>query len=327
MNPGSGVKEMNRPDERVNLLADIAEMYFLEDKNQSEIASLVGMTRSNVSRLLKEARESGIIKIEIKRPAKVDPALTKRMVERFNLMDAKIIDINRQNQLLPKLGQVAGGELVKYLKPGDVLATAWGTAISATVDQLEKTSSIPNLKVVQMLGALGAHIKEYDGHAIVRRLEEKLDAYGVYFHAPFFVEDEKMAKIIMDSKSYEEPMQLAQEADVALLGVGSIEIDHSSYYLAGYLSQQEILSIRERGAVGDVCGQFFNEQGKLINHDFQKRMLGIPASILKRIPIRIGVAGGLAKVMPIIGALKGGFINILISDSATAVEVLKRTQD
>jgi DNA-binding transcriptional regulator LsrR (DeoR family) len=327
VNLESGVKKMNHPDERINLLADIAEMYFVEDKNQSEIASLVGMTRSNVSRLLKEARESGIVKIEINRPVKVDPALSQKMVECFNLMDAKIIEVTRQNQLLSILGKVAGDELVKYLKPGNVLATAWGTAISATVDQLEKTSTIPNLKVVQMLGALGAHIKEYDGHAIVRRLEEKLNAYGVYFHAPFFVEDEKMAKVIMDSKSFQEPMKLAQEADVALLGVGSIEIEHSSYSLAGYLTQEEILSIQEKGAVGDVCAQFFNEHGNLIDHDFQKRMLGIPASVLKRIPIRIGVAGGLAKVMPIIGGLRGGFINILISDTATAVEVLKRTQD
>jgi len=321
------VTDPNHPEERIELLADIAEMYFMEGKNQSQIADLVGMTRSNISRLLKEARESGVVKIQINRSINSNPALAQQLVERFNLIDARIIDIDHLNQLLPKLGQVASKELLKRLKPRSILGTAWGTAISATVDQLEKTSSIPNLTVVQMLGALGAHIKEYDGHAIVRRLEDKLDAYGIYFNAPFFVEDEKMAKVIMDSKSYEEPMQLTQEADVALLGVGSIEIDHSSYYLAGYLSQEEIFSIRERGAVGDVCAQFFNEQGKLIDHDFQKRMLGIPASILKRIPIRIGVAGGLAKVMPIIGALKGGFINILISDSATAVEVLKRTQD
>jgi len=321
------VTDPNHPEERIELLADIAEMYFMEGKNQSQIADLVGMTRSNISRLLKEARESGVVKIQINRSINSNPALAQQLVKRFNLIDARIIDIDHLSQLLPKLGQVASKELLKRLKPRSILGTAWGTAISATVDQLEKTSSIPNLTVVQMLGALGAHIKEYDGHAIVRRLEDKLDAYGIYFNAPFFVEDEKMAKVIMDSKSYEEPMQLTQEADVALLGVGSIEIDHSSYYLAGYLSQEEILSIRESGAVGDVCAQFFNEQGKLIDHDFQKRMLGISASILKRIPIRIGVAGGLAKVIPIVGALKGGFINILISDSATAIEVLKRTQD
>ena len=317
----------NRQEERINLLANIAEMYFIEGKNQSQIADVVGMTRSNVSRLLKEARESGVVKIQINRPIKSNPQLAQQLVERFNLINARIIDIDESNQLLKKLGQVAAEELIEQLKPGSILGTAWGTAISATVDQLEATNTMPGLRIVQLLGALGAHIREYDAHAIVRRLEEKFDAEGIYFHAPFFVDGEQMARMIMDSNSLREPLRLAQKADVALLGVGSVEFEHSSYYLAGYLTKEEGQSIKDKGAVGDVCAHFFDKNGALIDHEYQKRIIGLPAELLFKIPIRIGVAGGLSKVNPIIGALKGNLINILISDSMTIREVLERTQN
>jgi DNA-binding transcriptional regulator LsrR (DeoR family) len=318
--------DTNRNQDRVKLLADIAEMYFMEGKNQSQIARTVGMTRSNISRLLKEARETGIVKIQINRPLNENQALAQKLVERFNLINARVVDVDQYYQLLPKIGQAAAEELVKYLNPGSILGTTWGTAVSATVDQVDLKTPIPEIKIVQLLGAQGAHIKEYDGHAVVRRLEEKLGAEGIYFHAPFFVEDSQMADLIMKSKSIDEILQLAAQADVALLGVGSIEIDHSSYFLAGYISKEEILSIQERGVVGDVCAKFYDSQGNLIDHDLKERMIGIPVQILKNIPIRLGVAGGLAKVDPIIGALKGNFINVLVTDTSAAIEVLKRSQ-
>lgn len=318
--------EAQNPDQRINLLADIAEMYFLEGKNQAEIAKMVGMTRSNVSRLLKEARESGIIEIQINRPVSENPELAQQMVERFNLIAARIVDVDRSNQLLDKLGGVAADELVRNLMPGQILGTAWGTGISATVEHLEPTTAIPSLKVIQLLGALGAHIRDYDAHAIVRRLEDKLDAEGIYFNAPFFVEDETIANLILETKSLTEPLNMAKRADVALLGVGSLDIDHCSYYLAGYLSDDEIYALQDAGAVGDVCAVFFDRNGNLVEHELKKRMIGISAQDLLDIPIRIAAAGGPAKVDPILGALRAKLINVLITDSATAATVLKRAK-
>lgn len=311
-------------DERINLLADIAEMYFLQGKNQAEIAKQVGMTRSNVSRLLKEARKSGIIDIQINRPIKENLGIAQRMVERFNLISARSVNVDQSDQRLEKLGRIAAEELLKQLKPGQILGTAWGTGISATVDQLKATLSIPGLKVIQLLGALSAHIKDYDGHGIVRRLEEKLGAEGIYLNAPFFVEDKTVASLILETKSLNEPLRMVKKAGVAMLGVGSLDLDHCSYYLAGYLSRDEIQALQEAGAVGDVCAVFFDRDGNLVDHELKKRMVGVSAQDLMAIPIRVAAAGGQAKVEPILGALRGGLINVLITDSATALEVLQR---
>lgn len=317
--------DTNRQSERQDLLADIAEMYFLHGKNQAEIARNVGMTRSNVSRMLTEARNSGIIQIQIIRPLKENPMLAQKLVERFGLINARVVEVDQSAQLLSKLGQVASKELEAQLKPGWILGTSWGTAISATVDQFILSQPIPGLKVVQLLGALGARIKEYDGHAIVRRLEEKLDAEGIYINAPFLVENQKVADSLLENKSVVESISYADQSDVALLGVGSSDLAHCSYYLADYVTREEIKPVQDTGAIGDVCGRFFTIDGNICAKDFQKRLIGISLESFLKIPIRIGVAGGSAKIEPIIGALRAGLINILVSDQETVREVLRIT--
>jgi DNA-binding transcriptional regulator LsrR (DeoR family) len=326
VNTGVGVTESNRQIERQNLLADIAEMYFLQGKNQAEIAKDIGMTRSNISRMLTEARHAGIIQIQINRPLQEDHALAQELVKRFDLINARAVCVEQSSQLLPKLGQVASQELLSRLKPGWILGTSWGTAISATVDQLEVTSPIADIKIVQLLGALGARIKEYVGHSIVRRLEEKLDAESIYINAPFLVENKRIAASLFENKNVEEPLRLWKHADIALLGVGSSELAHCSYFLADYVNREEILDIQKTGAVGDVCGRFFSIEGEIIPEIFQDRMIGISLDDLLKSPVRMGVAGGAAKLNPIIGALRSGLINILISDAATITEVLNRTK-
>lgn len=316
----------NRQTERLDLLANVAEMYFLQGKNQVEIARKLGMTRSNISRMLTEARNSGIIQIQINRPLQENQTLSQKLVERFNLINARVVVVDHSSWLLEKLGQIAGRELLDQLKPGWILGTSWGTAISATVEQLDVAHPISGIKIVQLLGALGARIKEYDGHAIVRRLEEKLDAEGIYINAPFLVENKKVASSLLDNKSVEESLSFGKQADIALLGVGSSELAHCSYYLANYVTRNEIQAIRKTGAIGDVCGRFFNIEGDITAMDFQERSIGISHQDLMNIPIRVGVAGGSAKINPIIGALRSGLINILVSDEATISEVMKRTE-
>ena len=316
------MKEKAHHPDRTSLLADIAEMYFLEGKNQNEISRMVGMTRSNVSRLLKEARQLGIVQIQINRPIQENAALTKALVERFHLKGAHIIQVDHSTDLLSKLGSVAADELYNHIQPGMVLGTAWGTGISATVEHLEVENRIPDIKVVQLLGALGSRIQEYDGHGIVRRLEEKLDAEGIYLNAPYLVDDAHTAGLLLETASIKEALNIGKEADIALLGVGSIDLMYCSYYLAGYVSEDEILNIQASGAVGDVCGRFFTIDGELISDDYQDRLIGLSIDDLVSIPMRIGVAGGTGKIIPILGALRGGLINVLVTDSTTALGVL-----
>ncbi|MFN2305034.1 MAG: sugar-binding domain-containing protein, partial [Anaerolineales bacterium] len=156
---------------------------------------------------------------------------------------------------------------------------------------------------------------------------EKLNAQAVYINAPFIVEDQKIATSLLDNKNVQESLVLARQAQIALLGVGSSDLAHCSYYLADYVTKKEILEIQRTGAIGDVCGRFFDINGNNTANEFQNRLIGISLKNLMRIPFRIGVAGGPAKIDPIIGALRGRLINVLISDIKTIKEVITRTND
>lgn len=178
------------------------------------------------------------------------------------------------------------------------------------------------IKIVQLVGALGARNTEYDGHALVARLAEKLDGEAHYLNAPFLCPNPKTASILLKTKGIQETIVLGRNSDIALLGVGSISPKVSSYYLAGYVPLAELKKLSQEGAVGDVAGVHFDLNGRNVCSSFCKRLVTINKDDLASIPLRIGVAGGQGKVEPILGALRSSYIKFLVTDGDTAKAVL-----
>ena len=135
-------------EEKLERLADVAEMYFVEGLTQSEIAKKVDVTRSMVSRMLTEARRRGIVKIHIERSYSYDSDLQAELSKRFELKKAVVFCHAGENETeyLSRLGEVSAQELNSLLKNEMVLGVAWGTALSATIDCpfAEKSSEIAN---------------------------------------------------------------------------------------------------------------------------------------------------------------------------------------
>jgi DNA-binding transcriptional regulator LsrR (DeoR family) len=223
------------------------------------------------------------------------------------------------------LGQLGAQVLRRYLRPEIVLGLAWGSTISATIDAFAAGDPLP-LKVVQLVGAMGARITEYDAHRLVSRLAEKLGAEGYYLNAPFICDSPATVQALLRSPGVSDTVQLGQATQVLLAGVGSTAPDYSSFYLAGYVPLQELQRLRRSGAVGDVCGLHFDLRGQACQDPLCRRLVTIQRSDLLRIPIRIGVAGGPGKIEPILGALRSGYINVLVTDNFTARHVLAQAR-
>jgi deoxyribonucleoside regulator len=310
--------------DRASLLADVAEMYYLEQKNQAEIAKTIGVTRSMVSRMLTEARESGIVEIRIQRPLNSDPDLESRLKEGFGLKDVYVVVSSHRGgeRLNHILGNAGAQMLERFLAPQNTLGLAWGTSISATVDAFEKTDALP-VKVVQLVGAMGARNMEYDGHDLVSRITEKLGGEAYYLNAPYLCQSAEMAQSLLETKSIRETISVGKKTDVALLGVGTTSPEHSSFYLAGYITRRELDELRKAGAIGDVCGLHFDINGQPACDDFCDRLVSIHRQDLLSIPIRLGVAGGQGKADAILGALRSKYVNVLVIDSTTARIVLE----
>lgn len=183
--------EQRSTQDRASLLADVAEMYYLEEKNQAEIAKSVGVTRSMVSRMLTEARESGLVEIRVRRPLESDRELESAFIENFGLKDACVVALANASggRLLRALGNVGAQMLKRYLASNMTLGLAWGTSISATVDAFEVSEPMA-VKVVQLVGAMGARNMEYDGHDLVSRISEKIGGEAYYLNAPYICQSE-----------------------------------------------------------------------------------------------------------------------------------------
>jgi DNA-binding transcriptional regulator LsrR (DeoR family) len=310
--------------DRASLLADVAEMYYLEEKNQAKIAKAIGLTRSMVSRMLTEARESGIVEIRIQRPLHSDPELEIALNEKFGLKDVFVVVTNHRSgeRLTRTLGKAGAHMLTRHLVPQKTLGLAWGTSISATVDAFEAKETMP-VKVVQLVGAMGARNMEYDGHDLVSRITEKLGGEAYYLNAPYLCQNSKIAESLLETKSIRETISVGKKTDVALLGIGTTSPDYSSFFLAGYITRRELDELRKAGAVGDVCGLHFDVEGQPACDDFCDRLVSIRRHDLLSIPVRLGVAGGEGKEDAILGALRSKYVNVLVIDSTTAKKVLE----
>jgi deoxyribonucleoside regulator len=313
----------NEPLTRDDLLADVAEMYYLDGMTQSEISKKVGVTRSMISRMLTEARQKNIVKISIERDFQFSRSLSSAITERFGLLDATIFIgyIEDNLRYLSRLGSVASKVIQPYLKSGLVLGTAWGTALGATINALEVEHPMA-IKVVQLVGALRGRNLEIDGHGVVGHLANKVGGEAHYLNVPYIVDSEETVDALMKVTGVRETMQLMKKCGVGLFGIGSTELDYSTFYSAGYLIGDEIEGLVKSGVVGNVCGLFFDRNGHSTARDFQSRSFTIKKRDLLKIPVRIGIAGGLGKVEAILGALRGNYINVLVTDDQTAAEIL-----
>lgn len=314
---------------RAVLLADVAEMYFKEGLTQAEIAREIDVTRSMVSRMLTEAREKDIVKIEIVRRFNYDPDLQQALKETFNLEGAVVFhspEVSRR-RYLTYLGAAAAQVLQPYLEEeGLVVGTAWGTTLGATIEALEVEKS-QDVTVVQLVGALGERNLIFDGHQVVHRLADKLGGQGYYLNVPYIVDKPETVESLMTVQGVQETMLQMKKCDLGLFGVGSTDLDYSTFYNAGYLVLEEMRGLAVHGAVGNVCGLYFDVQGSPTAREFQRRSITIRKRDLVTIPLRFGIAGGQGKTAAILGALRGEYINYLITDSRTAADILRMNKN
>ncbi|HNY83657.1 MAG TPA: sugar-binding transcriptional regulator [Anaerolineaceae bacterium] len=304
---------------RLNLLADVAEMYYLDGMDQSDIAQRVGVSRSMVSRMLTEARIRGIVEIKIIRQVISNPELERAIKEKFDIEYVKVVSIeeSKSEKLLELLGIAAAEILNKHLKEHMAIGVAWGTAVSAVV-QAFPPSVYPSIKIVQLVGAQGARNIDYDGHMIVKQFAEKVGGEGYYINAPYLCQSPEIAQSLRETKGIKETIDMGKAVDAALLGIGTTQQEYSSFYLSGLLSEEEIAIMRQNGVVGDIASNYFRIDGTPYNDEILDRIISIRLEDLKRIPMRLGIAGGSAKINAIIGALNSKLINYLVTDSLTA---------
>lgn len=319
---------MENHQERREMLAYVAEKYYRENLRQTDIAQMIGVTRSAVSRMLSEAREKGIVEILIHHPLQFNHGLEDKLKQLLPVKRAVVLELNNNadyQNLRKRLGEAAARLMTDLIKPGDQIGVSWGTTVQASIEELDAVA-IPKTRVVQLVGVLGSTRHSYSAQTLVEVLAEKIGGEGIYLYSPFIVENKRTAASLLDDPAVEESIIQGESSDIALIGIGTTVPEYCSLLNGNHITAKELDKIRSAKAVGDVCAIYFDDSGNVAKTGFHQRRIGISPDGLRKIPLRLGVAGNVEKAEAILGAIRGGFINLLVTDSLTALRVLELDQ-
>ncbi|PJF47516.1 MAG: sugar-binding transcriptional regulator [Chloroflexi bacterium] len=312
-------------DERLEMLAHIAEMYFIRGLNQAEIAAQTNYSRSMISRLLTEAQMRGLVEIRVHHPLRRAAALEQALRAHFTLKHVCVIDTPAgltESEALRRIGAMAAHLLAELVQDDMTVGVSWGNALLAVTDALRPLPR-RRVHVVQMIGSLGTRLPELDGADLVRRIARAFSATYATLPAPLLTSDEQTRDGLMRDKRIREVFAYVRRAQLALVGIGSVQPEHSALVRAGFLKPRQALEMQRRaGAVGDVCAIPFDVQGRILDLPITRRVMSVNAATLMRLPVRLGVACGEPKTLPILGALRSRLINALVTDAPTAAAAL-----
>lgn len=305
------------------LLSKIAHMYYEQGLSQQMIAERLRTSRPTISRMLDQARKMGIVKISIQSFNDRIASLESELESKFSLNEVAVIANDSMNKADQKkaLGAVAADILQRIVKGSDVVGISWGTSLREVINGLKPTH-IPGLIAVPLVGGMGQDIRyEIHSNSFVVDFSRKFGCQSWVLHAPAIVERENLKDAILGESESGEIMEQAKKANIGLVGLGALN-ESSTMIQTGFFSIDDFKEIREKGAIGEVCSFFFDRNGQACDIDINKRVIGVGPYDLKNIETVIAVVAGDKKEEALHAALRGQFVNILITDELTAEKVL-----
>ncbi len=309
---------MDNNEIRMALLARVASLYYDQDKTQQEISEITGIARPMISRMIAEARERNIVEIDVHYPW-TWRQMEEELIATFGLKSAKVMvsDNESYTDLLVGLGQLVAEYFNEIVRDNMVIGISWGSALQHMINAL-KPREMKGMVVIQLIGATGLENNLSDGPLLAQLLTDRLSATCHHLHSPLVVENKMVRDALLQERSIKETLVRAGEADIALVGIGTIDPDLYSLKIAGYITEEERRKMADAGVAGDICGQHYSANGERLDIEINDRTVGIDLATLSKIDTVIAVAGDIRKGNAILGALRGKYIDVLVTDSNTA---------
>ena len=306
----------------VALLTRAASLYYREGLTQQEVARRIGFSRQTISRMLQQAQDLGIVRIEIRSPAAEVEALARRLEETFGLSEAVVVVPDSPGDLEARraVGTAAAGLLGRRIHPGMVLGLGWSTTVMEMVQHLSALDG-RETRIVQLDGGVphGQHSNETAD--IVYRAALALDAQTAALMTPLYVDTTDIRDALVSDSQIREALALARRCDAAFFGIGAVS-RRSNLYATGYLADDLIDELLAEGAVGEILGRFFDKDGTPCGLSLSARTIGLELEALAQLPFRCMVAFGDAKIKAISGGLRGHYANVVVTDETTALALL-----
>ena len=308
--------------EDVRLMTKVARLYHEQGVRQPEIAERLNISQPRVSRLLKKAVAVGIVRTTVVTPRGVYAELEEDLEQLYGLREVVVADtsgVDDEQGLAPALGAVAANYLETTLIAGERIGiSSWSSVLLATVESMRPRHGSAAAEVVQVLGGSGQASAQAHATRLTGRLAQLTGATAIYLPAPGLVAAASTRHALVEDGAIAAALDACGRLSVLLAGIGSLTPSDLLRASGNAIGARDEAALRRLGAVGDVCMRFFDDAGRPVTGDLDDRVVGIDADTLRRIPRRIGVAGGSRKHPALRAALRGAWINVLITDNRSA---------
>lgn len=303
-------------------LVQLATLYYLGDMSQEQLSQVMGLSRTKVSRLLKQCREQKIVEFKINATDHIVGQLEEDLTALLGLKEAYVVPSaaspaeSRRN-----VGARAAQLLASSLRNNMMVGIAWGSTIRDMVDQVAPAHLADNTGVIQLSGGVNLSSTDCNERELTKVLAMKLDARCYAFQAPILVQSPLLRSLFLKEPEIHRHFQLFDKVDMAFLGVGSCDPYEGMMYKAGYLTLEETKQLIDMNAIGDLCGHRISPNGEHIKTFLDQRIIAIDPVRLKNIPRKVVLAAGRNKARSIIAACRGGYADVLVTDEIAAMTI------
>ena len=299
-------------------LLAVAKMYYEQGLTQQEIAEKVFLSRSHVSRMLKEARALGIVEIIIRSPFENHVSLEMSLAERFGM--EKILVAYTENtgprEEFNSVCSMGASYLNSILTNRSVLAVSKGKTVAATIGALKPSKTLPDMRFVQLAGSMESINPDIDEMFILQRVAALYGCDCKRLLVPYLLDDEESKALICRHSATREVLRCRKDVNTFISGVDTM------LYWAERMDEKDVHPLMNQGAVGCMWGYFFDINGNIIDTPLYNRMIIPDRSIFQSAQTRICIASDRFKAKSILGALRGGMCNVLITNSKIASQIL-----
>ncbi|GAA3611643.1 sugar-binding transcriptional regulator [Microlunatus ginsengisoli] len=311
-------------DPQVRLMTKVAHMYHEQGIRQTEIADALHISQAKVSRLLKRAGEVGIVKTIVVVSPGLQTELETQLEQRFGLLEAVVVDVvGEEAEIIAGLGSAGAGYLENTLTGGERIGISpWSQTLLAVVDRLRPLRTAGAESVIQLLGGVGNSSVQVQANRLLDELATRIGARPRFVPAPGLVGTAAMRRGLLKDSTMEDVTSEWASLTMALVGIGSLHPSPLLRQSGNAVEPVDESSLLSLGAVGDVCHRFFDADGNLVRGQLDDRVVGISPADYRGIPRRVGLAGGARKHAAVRAALRGGWVNVLLTDVETARTLL-----
>lgn len=304
------------------IITSVARLYYLERLGQAEIASIYGVSRSTISRMLTAARELGIVRITVDDYDPRDREAERQLTSQFGLRHAVVVRSVEGSDVATRraVGYFGAPEVEGWIESSHIVGVAGGRSIGELLRAIGHRSQPQDLKVVQLMGMIGSSPSSVDASELSRILASRFHGEFHNISAPAFVKDKRTRDLFLSHSQIQSVWSRFEALDLAFIGIGTLE--DSVFVERKVLDDSELAKARRSGAVGEICGRFFDQSGQECDSPFRNRVVSIELDALRKGKEVVGVTTGASRGEAVRAALRGGLVHSLVMDDTCARSVL-----